>query len=119
MQSNERCWRGIAGVNGFLAIVMGAVAAHAIADAPLAAIAEKASLYQLIHAVVLLWLADKSGKSFGLVRWLFLTAIILFCGTLYLKALTGWASATTLAPLGGISFMAGWIMIAFAHRQEQ
>ena len=115
---NEKCWRGIAGVNGFLAIVMGAIAAHAIADAHAAAMAERASLYQLIHAVLFLWLADRQGRIFGLARWVFMAGILLFCGSLYLKAMTGWAEATALAPLGGISLMTGWLMIAWASYQK-
>jgi uncharacterized membrane protein YgdD (TMEM256/DUF423 family) len=98
---------------------MGAVAAHAIADAHLAAIAEKASLYQLIHSVVLLWLAGRQGKGFALTRWAFLVGMFLFCGSLYLKALTGWSYATTLAPLGGINFMVGWLMIAVASCKNE
>jgi uncharacterized membrane protein YgdD (TMEM256/DUF423 family) len=97
---------------------MGAIGAHAIADAQMAALAEKASIYQLIHAVLLLWLADRQGKGFRLARWIVLAGIILFCGSLYLKALTGWSEATRLAPLGGISFMAGWVLIALARERE-
>ena len=98
---------------------MGAVAAHAIADAHAAAMAEKASLYQLIHAVLLLWLADRQGKIFGLARWVFMAGIILFCGSLYLKAISGWAEATALAPLGGISLMAGWLLIVLASSKAE
>jgi len=115
----EKTWQAVAGLNGFMAIAMGAAAAHAIADAHLAALAEKASYYQLIHAVLLLWLARQSGKIFGLVRMAMLTGIVFFCGTLYCKALTGMAT-TALAPLGGISFMVGWLLIvAASYRTEQ
>ena len=109
---NIKGWQRIAGLNGFIAIAMGAVAAHAIADAHLSELAERASIYQLIHSVVLLWLADRHGKSIALARWVFLTGIILFCGSLYLKGMTGWPSATVLAPTGGISFMTGWLLVA-------
>ena len=108
----------IAGLNGFMAIVMGAIAAHTIADIQMAALAEKASLYQLIHAVLLLWFADRQGRFFGWARYLFLIGIVLFCGTLYIKALTGWALVTKFAPTGGMSFMAAWLMVAIAGYKE-
>ena len=114
MLLNEKSWMGISGLNGFLAVAMGAIAAHAIADGNAAAMAEKASYYQLIHAIVLLWLSGQQGKVFTLTRWVILFGIFLFCGSLYLKALTGWQHATILAPLGGMSLMAGWLTLAWA-----
>jgi uncharacterized membrane protein YgdD (TMEM256/DUF423 family) len=47
----------------------------------------------------------------------FLAGIILFCGTLYLKALAILPVATKLAPLGGISFMVGRFLIASAAHE--
>jgi uncharacterized membrane protein YgdD (TMEM256/DUF423 family) len=54
---------------------------------------------------------------FGATRWLalsgaaFLAGVALFCGSLYWLALTG-TSAGPVAPLGGMSFIAGWILLA-------
>ena len=115
MINTEKLWLKIAGANGFIAIVMGAIAAHGVSDTHAASMADKASLYQLIHSVVLLWLASQEGKCFILARLLIVAGIILFCGSIYIKALSGWESATTVAPLGGISFMAAWLMIVFAR----
>ena len=119
MQIDKKIWQCVAGFNGFVAIVMGAIAAHALADTHMAAMAEKASLYQLIHAVLLLWLADRKGQFFTFARYLFLAGIILFCGTLYIKALTGWALVNKLAPTGGMSFMAGWLMIVIGSYKDK
>lgn len=107
-------WLFIAGLNGLVAVIMGAVAAHAIADASLAALAEKASNYQLIHAAVLLVLAPRADKTTQWARRVFLFGIVLFSGSLYIKALTGFAAITHLAPLGGLSLMAGWALLAAA-----
>ena len=112
MQRDQDRWGIVAGVSGFVAVVMGAVGAHAVADAHLAALVEAASLYQLIHAGVLLWLSGARGKYARAARWLFLSATLLFCGTLYLKALLGWDAAVRLAPFGGVCFMLGWLLIA-------
>jgi uncharacterized membrane protein YgdD (TMEM256/DUF423 family) len=60
-------------------------------------------------------LAAANGKLSWLSRWLFLAGTLLFCGSLYLKALTGWTSASTFAPVGGLCFIAGWLLIALAN----
>ena len=111
MQLNEKFWRNAAGINGFLAVVMGAVAAHAITDTHAAAMAEKASLYQLIHAVMLVYLSDK--PQYRVTQVLFLAGTVLFCGALDLKAMTGCAWATRPAPFGGVSLMLGWLALVW------
>lgn len=112
MPIQERGWRSIAAINGLIAVILGAVGAHAVHDPLLASFIEKASRYQLIHAVVLLWLADKPAGKLGNARLAFIAGIMLFCGSLYLRALTGWDAATHLTPAGGFCLMAGWLLIA-------
>ncbi len=119
MASNQKKWQMIAGINGLIGVVMGAVAAHVVADAHAASLAQQASLYQLIHAGVLLWLSNQSTRGFLASRWLFLAGLILFCGTLYLKALTGWTNVTSIAPTGGVCLMVGWIVVAFSTHKIQ
>lgn len=109
----KRFWFAIGGVNGLVAVIMGAVAAHFIADAHAAELADKASLYQLIHAVALTAIADRAGKCFAAARWLFLAGILFFCGALYFKALACLPVAG-LAPIGGIALMAAWVSVALA-----
>jgi len=115
MQSDQRMWGIVAGLSGFVAIVMGAVGAHAVADAHGAALVETASIYELVHAVVILWLGGAHGKYAALARWALMIGTVLFCGTIYLKAVAGWDGAVRLAPLGGVSFMLGWLLIALDH----
>ena len=115
MQSDERMWGVVAGLSGFVAIVMGAVGAHAVADAHAAALVETASIYELVHAVVILRLCDARGRYLSWARWAFLIGTALFCGTIYLKASAEWDAAVRLAPLGGVSFMLGWLLIALEY----
>jgi uncharacterized membrane protein YgdD (TMEM256/DUF423 family) len=110
----KNLWQSVAGFNGLMAVIMGAVAAHAIGDAEASALAAKASLYQLIHAAILLFIAQREERFLGLARWAFLTGMILFCGTLYLKALDIAPQMIMAAPAGGIAFMAGWLLIVIA-----
>ncbi len=50
----------------------------------------------------------------ALAGWLFLAGIVIFSGSLYALALTGhrWLGAFT--PLGGLAFLAGWLVLAWS-----
>ena len=67
------------------------------------------------RTVAILWLCSARGKYMPAARWLFLIGTVLFCGTLYLKAIAGWDAVVRLAPFGGVSFMLGWLVIALEH----
>jgi uncharacterized membrane protein YgdD (TMEM256/DUF423 family) len=96
-----------------MAMAMGAIGAHVVATAHLSALVEKAAFYQVLHSVLLLYLSALPGQAFRIARWLCCIGIMLFCGSLYLKGMTGIEEATILAPLGGMSLMATWLVIAF------
>ena len=46
--------------------------------------------------------------------WIMLAGIVLFCGSLYGLSLSGvrWLGAIT--PVGGLAFIASWLLLAFA-----
>ena len=104
-------WSIVAGLSGFLAVVMGAVGAHAVTDAHAAELVVKASNYQLIHTAVILLMPD-SNRALKCGRWLLAIGVVLFCGALYLKGLFDWGEIIRLAPFGGCSLMLGWLAIA-------
>jgi uncharacterized membrane protein YgdD (TMEM256/DUF423 family) len=100
----------IAALFGASAVALGAFGAHGL-KALLAAnqtleVWHTASLYHLLHAVVLLWAAGRS-----LAFRLFACGILVFSGSLYLLAVTGlkWLGAVT--PLGGLLLIAGWLAL--------
>lgn len=74
--------------------------------------------YLTIHGLALFAVAWATGNWSGqLADWsgyLFIVGILLFSGSLFLLVFTriGWLGAIT--PLGGISFLAGWICLALA-----
>lgn len=111
-------WFVIAGITGFTAVLMGAAGAHAVQDAAQAALVEKAALYQLLHAVALLSVAGHNGRGWTLARYDWLGGIMLFCGSLYIKALSGAAHAP-LAPMGGVLLMLGWLAAAIAGSRQR
>jgi uncharacterized membrane protein YgdD (TMEM256/DUF423 family) len=105
----------IAAAMGLLAVALGAFGAHGLKDLLTqngsAAIWEKAVFYHFIHAVMLFVLAER--KPFlAAAWWSFLIGIFFFSGSLYLLAATNalWLGAVT--PIGGGSFLFGWVWLA-------
>ena len=108
---------------GFLSIALGASGAHGSIHDKLVATGqlahwETAVQYHLPHAVVLLLLTLlASSKPLMVWAWrMFFVGILLFSGSLYVLAYTSakWLGAIT--PLGGLSFMIGWVLIAMSAK---
>ena len=104
-------WGMAAALLGLTAVALGAVAAHAVADAQAAQALERASLYQLIHALAILYASALPGQAALLARILLLAGIVLFCGSIELKYLFAVTQATAIAPTGGVALMLGWLML--------
>lgn len=104
----------LAAILGVLAVGLGAFGAHGLKELlarnGTAGIWEKAVFYHFIHAIMLFILAGRARLHTG--AWLsFLVGIVIFSGSLYLLAVTNvrWLGAIT--PLGGISFIVGWVWL--------
>ncbi len=104
-------WGVTAALLGLSAVALGAIAAHAVAEAQAAQALERASLYQLIHALAILYATGLPGKAALLARCLLLAGIVLFCGSIELKYLFSLIQATVVAPTGGVALMLGWLML--------
>ncbi len=116
--TNSRAIR-IAAFMGALAVMLGAFGAHSLRSLleqnGRTAVWEKAVFYHFIHAVMLFVLAMRN--PLPRVPWFcFLIGIIVFSGSLYLLAVTNvlWLGAIT--PIGGISFIVGWLWLAICPR---
>lgn len=104
-----------------LAVAFGAFGAHALKthlSAEMLQTWKTAVEYHFYHALGLLLLGVLSFyMPSALLKWsaILLTAgVVLFSGSLYTMALSGikWLGAIT--PFGGISFIAGWVMLFIA-----
>ncbi|MGN6133215.1 MAG: DUF423 domain-containing protein [Aureliella sp.] len=77
---------------------------------------EIAVRYHLVHAVALLALsaapAGFAPKRRGLVAVLWLIGLALFCGILYAQAIARLQGLNHIVPIGGLSFILGWLSIA-------
>jgi uncharacterized membrane protein YgdD (TMEM256/DUF423 family) len=114
---NIGAWLVAAGLNGLMAVAMGAFAAHGLGgmlDPAALALVETASRYQLAHALALIAVAlllkppTRQRRLVHAIGWLFLAGIVLFAGSLYLLALTGMRAFVWVTPFGGLALIAGW-----------
>ncbi len=106
-----RIWRAISALFGLSAVALAAIAAHALQDMKAAQAVERAAIMQLVHAVLLLYMAGLTGIFSRLARWSTLIGLMLFCGGIYAKYLLGLASAGSVAPIGGMTMMLGWLLL--------
>ncbi len=116
--------RRLAGVSGSLlaalAVVLGAFGAHALRallDPDALALWRTAVEYQFLHAFGLLFIALPSRQAAAaerLASMAFLCGILFFCGSLYALALGAPRWTGILTPIGGASFIVGWVAMAHA-----
>ena len=107
--------RHLAAFAGATAVLLGAFAAHALRgrlDEAGLAVFETAVQYHMYHALALGLCAMRT--QLRLAPWCFLIGILLFSGSLYLMAFTGLTFLGMVTPLGGLSMMAGWAVLALA-----
>jgi uncharacterized membrane protein YgdD (TMEM256/DUF423 family) len=116
-------WIWVAAFGGASGVVLGAFGAHALhsrLSADGLASFNTAVEYQLLHSVALLGLAlfaEGSGRSIQLPAWLFSIGVALFSGSIYLLLLTDLRWLGPATPLGGLSFIAGWLSLVTLARR--
>jgi uncharacterized membrane protein YgdD (TMEM256/DUF423 family) len=109
-------------VFGGLAVALGAFGAHALQSrlpADRLAIFETGVRYQMYHALALIAVAAVIawGGRTALATyagWAFVAGIVIFSGSLYALVLTGVRTWGAVTPLGGLAFLAGWVLLALA-----
>jgi uncharacterized membrane protein YgdD (TMEM256/DUF423 family) len=103
------------------AVAAGAFGAHALAarlTPERLATWETAARYHMYHALALVLVGALAGRLHaGLATtagWLFVAGIAIFGGTVYALALGAprWLGAVT--PIGGVAFIVGWLVLAWA-----
>jgi uncharacterized membrane protein YgdD (TMEM256/DUF423 family) len=109
----------IGAINAFLSVALGAFGAHALEGK----ISQKyietwntGVLYQMFHALGILivgvLIGNVSASSLlSWSGWLMLIGTILFSGSLYVLSLSGIKVLGAITPLGGVSFLAAWVLL--------
>ena len=120
----------IAGISGAKAVALGALGAHYLkSKLPTGLITpdqlngfDTAVKYQMYHTLAMLLLIlmarYSSHKFISWAYWCFFTGIVLFSGSLYflctrhLLGAEGLQALGPITPIGGLFFIAGWILLA-------
>jgi uncharacterized membrane protein YgdD (TMEM256/DUF423 family) len=121
----ERFFVAAGSASAFCAVAAGAFGAHALRQKlppDLLSVFETASRYQIYHSVALIlvaWAMSRwPGSWLTLAGWCFIAGTILFCGSLYTLALTGFRWMGAVTPLGGIAFLIGWLLFAWGALKQ-
>ncbi|MBT2657710.1 DUF423 domain-containing protein [Bacillus sp. ISL-18] len=109
----------VGAINAFLAVALGAFGAHGLKDrldAHYLEIWKTGVTYQMFHATGILIIGMLLGKVpmsslFNWSGWLMLVGIIFFSGSLYLLSLTKVGVLGAITPIGGVCFLAAWVLM--------
>lgn len=114
-------WTAVAAVNGFLAVALGAFAAHGLkkhVEPAQIVIFETGVRFQMYHAFALIaasWvIGTKPSRSASAAAWFFQAGILLFSGSLYALTFLPWKWLGPVTPLGGVCLLVGWTLLALA-----
>lgn len=114
-------WSVVGAILMALGVALGAFGAHGLKDrldAYSLSVYEKAVFYHFIHALGILIAASLarsnaiSPAGMARVGWLLLIGIVLFSGSLYALAISGVRILGAITPLGGLAFIAAWVVLA-------
>ena len=112
-------WGRCGAISAFLSVALGAFGAHALKDrlgpnSPY----QTAVLYQFFHALglLILGLSARGGALVNLIGGSFVLGSVIFCGSLYVLALSSIRWVGFLTPVGGLLFLGGWLGFAFLDR---
>jgi uncharacterized membrane protein YgdD (TMEM256/DUF423 family) len=125
----QRHWIFIGAMLAGLAVGLGAIGAHGLegflnqrhGEGSILALRrlenwKTAALYQMHHALGLiavgLILQFRNNRWINLAGWLFVIGITVFSGFLYALVLSETRVLGAIVPIGGVSFILGWISLA-------
>lgn len=117
----DRALAVCAALNMVVGVGAGAFGAHGlkrVLSADMLAAWQTAVTYHLIHGLAILAISiavpRMASSTMPLAGWMMFAGIVLFSGSLYALALTGQRWLGPVTPLGGVAFMAGWLMLAWS-----
>ena len=115
----QRFLLGSAAFSGFLAVCLGAFAAHGLKtqiSADAITIWQTSVQYQMYHALALLavgLLYQQHAKVLKIAGLAFIIGSLLFSGSLYALALGAPRTLGIITPMGGTGFLVGWIALFY------
>lgn len=116
-----KIWMAWGAGYGFLAVALGAFGAHALKQklsADMLAVWRTAVEYHFYHALalILLGLIARQAPStlLNISGGCFAVGVLLFSGSLYALALSDIRILGAITPVGGLLFLAGWLLLSYA-----
>ncbi len=118
----DRIFVFLGSINAFLAVALGAFGAHGLRarlTPDMLQIYETGIKYHMMHALGLIllgliahwiersWMINWSG-------WFLFAGIVIFSGSLYVLSISGLRWLGAITPIGGLCFLAGWLLLAIA-----
>ncbi|WP_046174627.1 DUF423 domain-containing protein [Domibacillus indicus] len=109
-------------VNAFLAVALGAFGSHGLegkVEAKYLEIWKTAVQYQMFHAIGLLLIGFLAGQfpgssALNWAGWLMFFGIVVFSGSLFILVITAISKLGAITPIGGVAFLAAWILVIVA-----
>jgi len=121
MHAMTKMFLMLSGLNGFLAVALGAFAAHGLRarlTPDLLNTFQTGVQYHMYHSLALLAVAILCSQysvatSLRVSGLAFIIGIILFSGSLYALSLFGIRWLGVITPLGGLAFLVGWAALCW------
>ncbi len=108
-------------INMLIAVALGAFGAHIVRDlisGHYYTIYQTGVDYHMFHSLGILLVGIIAlkipGKQINWSGWLLFIGIVIFSGSLYVLSLTGISIIGAITPIGGVSFLIGWLLLALA-----
>ncbi len=126
LQLRPQVWLALGGLLAGLSVMAGAFGAHGLerwVETGRITLRQwenfdTAARYLMYHSLGLLAVGllarGGGGPLLAVAGWAFLTGIVLFSGMLAGHSLTGVRTLAMIVPLGGVSFIVGWLVLAVA-----
>jgi len=109
-----------------LGVLLGAFGAHALKNSlspEMLAVYKTGVEYQFYHALGLLLIGligfRLNSKWIQVSAILLIVGIILFSGSLYILSISGIKIIGAITPIGGISFVSGWICLIIGIQKQK
>jgi len=114
----SRVWIILGGLSAILAIIAGATSAHYVSSEKAQQAVSTAAQYQMWHSIaffIIAWLSTRAdadqAKWYKRAGQFFGSGIVLFSGSLYGFAFYGSIAFPLMTPIGGLSFILGWVFL--------
>ena len=115
----DKTFMFVGALMGLLGVGLGAFGAHGLRGRltpDMLAVFETGVRYHMYHALALVataaLLTRGDGRALMTAGWCFLAGIVIFSGSLYALALTGVTILGAITPIGGVCFIAAWVVLA-------